>query len=167
MRLLLAAFAALLIAVPCSAQLLIAPGGGATIVIVDGDNGKEAKSVGDMFTKAEYQFPLDSAETHFLGVLGFYDGDAFGGFGLRYYRDVVGNGVYPLVGANLSILDSNREFVDELTVLLGVEIGVEIWVPGPGDTSFPLTISGGIRHATIGTEIDVIPLEFSIPLELF
>ncbi|MCP4573408.1 MAG: hypothetical protein GY838_13715 [bacterium] len=161
----LAALAALLVAVPASAQLNLAPGGGMSFAIVDGEDGtKEAKRIGDMLQKIEYQFSMDEYGRHFVGVLGFYDGADFGGFGLRYYRNMMDTGVYPLFGVNLSVLNDGREYIDELSIFGGIELGLEIWVPGPEETSFPLTISSGIRKAIVGTDIYIVPVEFAVPL---
>lgn len=166
MRILAALAVVLFLVAPASAQLSIAPSGGANIFIVDGENGKEAHRVGDLFTKFEFQFPASEAEVGYLGVLGFYDGDDFGGFGLRYYRRVQ-EGIYPMFGANVTIMDEGRELIDELTVAIGGEIGLELWVPGPDGTSFPLLVSVGYRSDVVGSDVTFLPIEFSVPLTLF
>ena len=156
----------LFLVAPASAQLTIAPSGGATIFIVDGPDGKEAKQVGDLFSQVEYQFPIDVDGRSYLGVLALYDGDDFGGFGMRYYRRV-SDTVFPMFGANMTMMGEDREHIAELTLALGVEVGLELWIPGTSDDGFPLTIGAGYRWDVVGTDVSIIPLQLSVPLTLF
>jgi len=146
--------------------LTVAPSAGANIFITDGPDGKVAEKVGDLWTKLEVQMPLGEYDTHWMSVLGYYDGDDFGGFGLRYYNRV-SEGVFPGFGFNVTILDAEREQVDQLTVMLGGEFLLEVWVPGPGDTTFPITLLAGMSVDVVGSDVTMIPLGLSIPLDLF
>lgn len=154
----------LLLAVTSDAQVTAGPNSGMTFVITDGESGeKEANRIGDLFTQVAVDFPIGDGP-HAASLVLLYDGDDQGGFGLRYFNKAA-PGFSPGLGVSFSVLGDERPFVDELTILLGGEFLIKASVP-VGDRKLPLLLGVGAQADIVWTDVTVLPITASVPLEL-
>lgn len=152
MRTILATIAAvaLLVAPAAAQQLTVGPGGVTTWLEMDG----KSMDVGDLFAELEYQVPMNTATTHWLGVAPSIAGDTkTKGMALRYYFETAGGAAYPGFG-----IAAYRIGGDDLTALgadtwfVGGEVLLEFSVP-MGDTGdIPATAVVGIYPSISGAK---------------
>lgn len=114
------------------AQLRLGPGAGATIIM----NDTKDETIEDWLAEIEYQFPLDDYGKNWAAITGLYDGDNLGGMLISWY--VQTGEVYPGLRAGVFRL-SDAPLLLEPTIFAGGEVLLEVNVPGPDESSMPLT----------------------------
>ncbi|MDP6462041.1 MAG: hypothetical protein QGH59_09690 [Gemmatimonadota bacterium] len=151
MKKILAVLACVLIASSAIAQTKLATGGSATLLAREGG----LERADGLFVELEHQTPLDQYGEKWLGVVVAYDGDNFGGGGLRYYRQAGESAIYPGFGLGAYAVSGQHEELAATTLFAGAELLLEVPIP-VGDGDIPLTVFGGIYPAWSGDDVTMV-----------
>ena len=127
------------------AQLRLGPGAGATIIM----NDTKDEILEEWLAEVEYQFAMDDYGKNFAAITGLYDGDNLGGMLISWY--VQTGDVYPGLRAGVFRL-SSAPLLTEPTIFAGGEVLLEVNIPGPDESSMPLTAFAGLYSSVRGED---------------
>ena len=151
-----------------SAQFVIAPSGGLTlmghdVVQEDGSTKKEWEQLADILAEVGYQFAWNSDGTYWGEIVALYgaqvDQSDMWGLGVRSYLDFnPSNNVYPGFGVLGFAIPSQQEFVDETSIVVGGELLLEVLLPDAdgSDNGNKITAYAGLYDSVSGDEFQIV-----------